>query len=77
MYTHPFHAPLHFLACSAIGSMSWLHTVAVCHVVRVVDEWKPEMEINTLLTRQGGHVTSPSKLNKMQNLVGDPSGCTT
>jgi len=53
---------------------SWLPTVAACCVVRVVDErncqkWK--------LTCQGGHMTSLSEPNKMQNSVGDPSGCTT
>ena len=29
-----------------------------------------------LLTRQGGHVTSPGESNKMQNTTGDPSSCT-
>ena len=55
---------------------SWSPMVALCRVVRVVDQWKPEMEVNTWLTRQGGHVTSPCELNKTQNLVSDPSGCT-
>jgi len=80
LYARPVHPPApprrHSRSFRPLVS-SWSPTVAACRVVRVVDECKPEMEINTLLTRQGGHVTSPGKSNKMQNLVGDPSGCTT
>ena len=79
LYAHPVRPPApprrHFRGFRPLVP-SWSPTVAAGCGVRVVDQWKPEMEVNTLLTRQGGHVTSPCELNKMQNLVGDPSGCT-
>ncbi len=66
--------PRRHFRCFRLLVPSWSPTVAACRVVRW---WMRGTAGQHLLTRQGGHVTSPSEPNKMQNLVGDPSGCTT